>query len=99
MTTKPFNRRSLSKKRTREVTSAESLAKLYDIPRYDRNELTLNQINRLRELIDLKGMPSAVEFTGIGENVLLRVCAGFGHRLKAKNASKVREFLSGNTKK
>jgi len=94
MASRPYNRRSLSKKKSREVISSQSLAKLYDIPRYDRNELTLNQINRLRELIDLKGMPSAVEFTGIGENVLLRVCAGFGHRLKAKSAAKVREFLS-----
>lgn len=80
-------------KRTREVASAAALEKLYDIGPYDRNQISLGQINRLRDLVDNKGLQNAAMFVGLSELTLLRVCAGFGHRLRPKTAEKLREFF------
>lgn len=92
MPSKPMHRRTYNK-RTREVASAETLAKLYDIGPYDRNQINLSQINRLRDLVDNKGLERAAEFVGVSDVTLLRVCAGFGHRLRPKTAEKIREFF------
>ena len=92
MPTKPMKRRTRSA-RTREVASADSLAKLYDINRYDRNELTLAQINRIREIMDLQGFARAAEMIGVCQTTILKVTSGFGHKLALSTAEKIREFL------
>lgn len=92
MPSRPMNRHGKPTRR-REVASAASLEKLYDIGTYDRNQISLAQINRLRDLIDNKGGQRAAEFVGISEVTLLRICAGFGHRLRPKTAEKLREFF------
>jgi hypothetical protein len=72
------------------------LSQLYSIGNYDRNQLSLTQIDRLRDLIDTLGGPTAAERVGVCEITLLRVCAGFGHRLRPETAAKVRKFLHGS---
>ena len=50
-------------------------------------------MNRLRDLIDREGSPRAAELVGVCEITLLRVCAGFGHRLRPPTAAAVRKYL------
>src|SRR5262245_48123540 len=82
----------------RETPAPASMVKLFDIGPYDRNQLTLAKLNRLRELVDQVGGPVAAERVGVGEIVLYRVCAGFAHRLRPETAAKVRAFLDGGEK-
>ena len=92
MPRKPFQRYSKSSKK-REVATSASLAKLFQIERYDRNELSISELNRLRDIIDTKGLDNAAEFVGVDGVSLLRACAGFAHRLMPRTAEKLRKFL------
>lgn len=89
------NRRRSTRTKKRELVSADAIAALYDIGPYDRNQISLSQINRLRELVDTRGGPRAAELVGVCEVTLLRVCAGFGHRLQPPTAAKLREWFAG----
>lgn len=71
----------------------DGLATLLSIGPYDRNQLTQAQIDRLREMIDTLGGQRAAERVGVNELTLLRVCAGFGHRLRPETAAKLRKWL------
>lgn len=90
MPRKPFNRYA---KKNRELASKEAFVKLFKVERYDRNEITNNEILRLQELIDTKGAPGAAEIVGIDDRSLLLVTSGFAHKVMPKTAEKLRDFL------
>lgn len=77
----------------RELVSADAVAKLYDVGPYDRNQVTLPQINRVRDIIELQGFERAAELIGVCQNTVLKMTSGFAHKLRADTAAKVREFL------
>lgn len=92
MPARPYGRRTRAKSKDDPTTG---LAHLFAIGPYDRNQITTAQMDRLRDMIDKLGGPTAAERVGVCEITLLRVCAGFGHRLRPETAEKVRKFLSG----
>lgn len=94
MPSRPMNRHGKPTKR-REVASAAALEKLYDIGTYDRNQISLAQINRLREIMDLQGFDVAAKLTGLSQVTLLKVTSGFAHKLQIRTTAKLREFLTG----
>lgn len=81
-----LNRR---RKRSPEMTE------LFAIERFDRNELSLSEINRLRNWIDTAGMPTVARELGLTDAVVWKACAGFGHRLMPRTAQVLREYLRG----
>lgn len=92
--------RRSAKRRSRPPTEdagsmSDAFKKLFDIGPYHRNELSMKQIDRLRDLIDTEGLPRASHKIGVDQTTLLRVCAGFGHRLRPGTAAKVREYFGG----
>lgn len=91
-------RRRLNRKRsstTRRHAAAAELEKLYRIEPYHRNEVSLSQIEQLRDLIDLVGMPTAAERVGVSLVTMLKVTSGFGHKLQTATAAKIREYFGG----
>ncbi len=94
--TTPVRTARLYKLPKRRRAGANDLEDLFEIPRYDRNEVTLSEINRLRDMIDKYGMPYAVKEVGVSDSTLLRVCAGFGHLLTTPTRQIVREYLRGS---
>lgn len=76
-------------------STAEHMEALFTIAPYHRNEVRVNEIDRLRELIDLLGVSAAAERVGVSDVTLLRVTSGFGHKLRAQTAEKIREYLRG----
>lgn len=94
MPSKPFKRHTKSNKK-REVATASALAKLYSIGTFDRNQVTIAQIDRLRDIIDLQGFVRAAELTGLCQTTLLKVTSGFAHKLRQDTAEKIREFFQG----
>ena len=93
MPAKPAHRRSTSKKRSHDGSITASLAKLYDIGPYNRNEIRVSQIDRIREVMDLQGFERAAELVGVCQTTLLKIMSGFGHKLRPDTAAKVRAFL------
>lgn len=87
------NKRRPPKSKSREVVSADAIAKLYDIGPYDRNQVSLLQINRVRDIIELEGLPRACELIGVCDVTLLRVTSGFAHKLRPDTAARVRKFF------
>ncbi len=87
-----FKRTFKAKHRSRGQDDFEAL---FDIGPYDRNEITLTEINKLRKLIDSEGMPAACKEIGVCDVTLLRVCAGFAHQLVTPTRKLVREYLRG----
>lgn len=55
----------------------------------------MSEINQLRNWIDTEGLPKVARDLELSEVVVLRVCAGFGHRLMPSTARKVREYFHG----
>src|SRR5262245_22689241 len=71
-----------------------NITELFDLGgRFDRNELSHSEINRLRELIDDKTAHVFARELGIDASTLYAAAAGFGHRLARKTAAKIRDFL------
>ncbi len=96
MTSKPVRRRSRpADLKVLRDGGAAAIAKLFDVGPYDRNQITKSQIDRLRELVDLIGLPEASDRVGVTRDSLLLVCAGFAHRLQAKTAARIRKYLNG----
>lgn len=85
---------SKSKHRKRGAVH-DDLESLFDIGRFERNEITLAEINKLRNVIDCEGMPTAVAEIGLSDTTLLRVCAGFAHQLQSSTRKVIREWLRG----
>lgn len=78
----------------RKRGGSSNLKDLFDLGgRYDRNELTADEINKLREMIDSDGKTAAAEQIGVCTESLLTATSGFGHRLMRKTATKIRDFL------
>ena len=95
--TAPRRRRHASATATADARGhgGSELATLFDLGGYHRNELSLTQINRVRDLIDTRGLQRAAEAVGVSEMTALRVAAGFGHRLRPDTAAKVRKYFGG----
>jgi len=77
------------RKRSPEMTE------LFQIERFDRNELSLSEINKLRNWVDTAGMPTVAAALGVTDNVVWKACAGFGHRLMPRTAQILREYFRG----
>jgi alcohol dehydrogenase class IV len=76
---------------------ASGIARLFrSLGPYERNQITAAQIDRIRDLMDVIGIPAACERVGVSEACLLKVTSGFGHRLRPETAAKVRKFLNGS---
>lgn len=84
----------VSSGRVRIRGGTSNMEELFDLGgRFDRNELTRTEIDRLRNMIDTRGAwPVATEL-GLAPATLLLACAGFGHRLRPKTAERLREYL------
>lgn len=95
MTTRRRENKKRSGNSDRKRSTAEHMEALFAIEPYHRNEVRVSEIDRLRELIDLLGVPAAAEKVGVSDVTLLRVTSGFGHKLRASTAEKIREFLRG----
>lgn len=85
-----INSRSASATRAAE---RQNMVALFELGRFERNQLSRQQIDVLRNMIDNEGTPRAAAALEISEVTLLRVCAGFGHRLSPKTAAKIRQFF------
>ncbi len=85
---------SLTPPAARKVRGASNITELFDLGgRWDRNEITKSEIDKLRAMIDDRGAcPVAAELS-VQPSTLLLVTSGFGHRLVPKTAARIREFL------
>lgn len=81
------------KKTTAADSTIGGFAKLLSLGYYDRNELTIEELDRLRDLIDTLGEATAAERVGVGPHCLMRVCAGFAHRCRPGTGAKIRKYL------
>jgi len=80
----------------RKVRGASNITELFDLGgRFDRNEITKSEIDKLRNMIDERGAGPVAEELGLQPSTLLLVCAGFAHRMTPKTAARLREFLRG----
>jgi hypothetical protein len=78
----------------RRIRGASNITELFDLGgRFDRNEITKSEIDRLRNMIDEKGACPVAAELGISPVTLLLVTSGFGHRLAVKTAARIKEFL------
>lgn len=95
MRTRPFAREPRTRKR--EVDEAGNIvagvARLLSLGNYDRNALTLDEIDRIRDLIDIHGAPTASEMVGCSQLILYKTCSGFAHRLMPETAQQIRKYL------
>lgn len=81
-------------RRVRGGTGASNITELFDLGgRFDRNEVTAEEINKLRNMIDSDGLPATAKLLEVHREALLMLCAGFGHRNMRKTAAKIRDFL------
>lgn len=92
---RPERRRIQQRKKSdRQVDGmVAGVQRLMSLGNYDRNELSLEDIDKIRDLIDRLGAPTAAEKTGCSEQVLYKTCAGFAHRLLPTTAAQIRKFL------
>lgn len=91
---RPAGRGAISTAPVRRIRGSSNITELFDLGgRFDRNELSTAEINRLRNMIDSDGLPHVAELLGVSRDPLLFVCAGFGHRLQRKTAAKIRDFF------
>ena len=91
---KPAARGAVSVAPVRRIRGSSNITELFDLGgRFDRNEITRDEIDKLRNLIDSEGVRKVAEDIGVTHPVLYCVCAGFGHRLTRKTAAKIRDFV------
>jgi hypothetical protein len=79
-------------KRQREANNSNLVA-LFSIGPFERNRVSRAEIDRLRERIDSDGTTAVAREIEVSELTLLRICAGFAHRLQTRTADKVRDYL------
>lgn len=73
---------------------SSNITELFDLGgRFDRNEVTREEIDKIRNMIDSDGLRQTAELLGVSHGALLYCLAGFGHRNTRKVAAKLREFL------
>jgi len=78
----------------RKIRGASNIAELFDLGgRFDRNEITASEIDKLRNMVDSDGWNKTADDIGVDRATLMTVCAGFGHRLQRKTAAKIRDYL------
>lgn len=78
----------------RRIRGSSNITELFDLGgRFDRNEITREEIDKLRNMIDSDGVHKVASDVGVHAQTLYAVCAGFGHRLARKTAAKVRDFV------
>jgi hypothetical protein len=75
----------------------DELAALFDLGPFDRNQVNRDQIDQLRQWIDEAGLPTVSKELEVSSIAILRVCAGFGHRMTPKTASKIRKYFGINS--
>jgi hypothetical protein len=73
------------------------LTALFGVEPFLRNQVTKEQVDHLRLRIDSEGLPKVAESLGINQITVLRLCAGFGHRLMPGSAEKIRGYFGGGT--
>lgn len=78
--------------------NGDDFAELFGVEPFLRNQVTVKQIDHLRNRLDSEGPRQVLEDIGICETSLLRLCAGFGHRNTRAVAAKVREYFAGAKK-
>lgn len=93
MATRQLRVANSNAKRSTVETTIGGFAKLLSLGTYDRNELTVDDLDRIRDLVDTLGEKEAAERVGVGAHCLMRVCAGFGHRCRPETGAKIRKFL------
>jgi len=76
--------------------TGSDFTELFNVEPFLRNQVTMQQINHLRNRIDSEGLASVCKEIGMCETTLLRVCAGFGHRLERGTAQVLREYFAEN---
>lgn len=79
--------------------NGDDFAELFQVEPFLRNQVSLQQINHLRNRIDSEGLPTVAKELGVCETTILRVCAGFGHRLERGTAQVLREYFASNKAK
>ena len=72
----------------------EDLAALFDLGPFDRNQITRGQIDKLRNWVDTEGLPTVCKELEMDGLTIMRVCAGFAHRLMPRSAAKLRAFFA-----
>lgn len=89
----------LPSKRSRRKSRGDldELAALFDLGPFDRNQLSREQIDQLRNWIDEVGLPTVAKTLEVSNESVLRACAGFGHRLMPKCAAKIRKHFGINS--
>lgn len=70
-----------------------SFTALFDVEPFLRNQVTKTQIDHLRNRIDGEGLRTVATDVGVDQTTLLRVCAGFGHRLTPTTAGMFRDYF------
>lgn len=73
--------------------NGDDFVELFGVEPFLRNQVTKENILHLQNRVDSEGTPKVAESLGISEVTLLRVMAGFGHRLQPKCAAKVRGYF------
>jgi hypothetical protein len=82
--------------RQMNAASKQSLVTLFSLGSYDRNQLSIRQLDKLRDWIDSSGAAEVAKALAVSEITLFRVCAGFGHRLRPGTAMKFRKYFNVN---
>jgi hypothetical protein len=70
-----------------------NLVALFSIGPYERNRITRSEIDRLRNLIDKEGLEKVSKIVKLSQLTLLRICAGFAHRLTTPTAKRLSAYL------
>lgn len=74
--------------------NGDDFTELFNVEPFLRNQITLNQINHLRNRIDSEGLTAVAKEIELDGMVLLRVCAGFGHRCTPGSAQVLRDYFA-----
>lgn len=91
----PGKGKSSSRRKTRN--DLDELAALFDLGPFDRNQLNRDQIDKLRQWIDDVGLPTVAKELEVTHLTVLRVCAGFGHRMTPRCSAKFRKYFGINS--
>lgn len=78
----------------RTGSGTSNVTELFDLGgRFEPNELTRSEIDKLRNMIAERGAYPVAKELGLVASTLLYATSGFGHRLAHKTAERLREYL------